>query len=68
MRRNAYEKKRAHRDTHKTIRFPDGGALHFPGGVIRPALRLLTIHATLTQACGRGTRAEREPRSPAGTG
>ncbi|MGW7280406.1 hypothetical protein ACWGIV_19295 [Streptomyces sp. NPDC054844] len=36
----AYVKKRAPGSTHKTIRVSDGGSLHFPGGVIRLALRL----------------------------
>ncbi|MET7853514.1 hypothetical protein ABZT48_36145 [Streptomyces avermitilis] len=36
----AYVKKRAHVHTHKTMRVSDGGALHFPGGLIRLALRL----------------------------
>ncbi len=36
----AYVKRRARNASHKTIRVPDGGALHFPGGLIRLALRL----------------------------
>lgn len=36
----AYVKKRARNASHKTIRVSDGGALHFPGGLIRLALRL----------------------------
>jgi len=36
----SYVKKRARNASHKTIRVPDGGALHFPGGLIRLALRL----------------------------
>lgn len=36
----SYLKKRARNASHKTMRVPDGGALHFPGGVIRLALRL----------------------------
>lgn len=35
-----YEKRRSHNSSRKTIRVPDGGALHFPGGVIKLALRL----------------------------
>lgn len=36
----AYVKNRVRNDSHKTIRVSDGGALHFPGGLIRLALRL----------------------------
>jgi hypothetical protein len=36
----AYVKKRARNDSHKTIRVRDGGALHFPGGLIALARRL----------------------------
>jgi hypothetical protein len=36
----SYVKKRARNASHKTIRVPDGGSLHFPGGLIRLALRL----------------------------
>jgi hypothetical protein len=36
----AYVKNRAHGNTHKTMRVSDGGALHFPGGLIRLAMRL----------------------------
>lgn len=36
----AYVKKRAHQHTHKTMRVSDGGALHYPGGLLRLALRL----------------------------
>jgi len=38
----SYVKKRARNASHKTIRVSDGGALHFPGGLIRLALRLTT--------------------------
>jgi hypothetical protein len=36
----SYVKRRAPNASHKTIRVPDGGALHFPGGLIRLAVRL----------------------------
>lgn len=36
----SYIKKRARNASHKTVRVPDGGALHFPGGLVRLALRL----------------------------
>ncbi|OKI26628.1 hypothetical protein A6A28_16795 [Streptomyces sp. CB03578] len=36
----AYVKKRAHHRTHKTMRVSNGGALHYPGGLVRLALRL----------------------------
>ncbi|MHB8341873.1 MAG: hypothetical protein ACYDB7_11985 [Mycobacteriales bacterium] len=36
----AYVKKRARNASHKTVRVPDGGSLHFPGGLIRLAVRL----------------------------
>lgn len=36
----AYVKKRARNGSHKTIRVRDGGALHFPGGLIALARRL----------------------------
>jgi hypothetical protein len=36
----AYVKKRAHGQSSKTLRVADGGALHYPGGVIRLAQRL----------------------------
>jgi hypothetical protein len=36
----AYVKKRAPNNSHKTIRVRDGGALHFPGGLIALARRL----------------------------
>lgn len=36
----SYLKKRARGDSRKTLRIADGGALHFPGGVLRLALRL----------------------------
>ncbi|MFC0449555.1 hypothetical protein [Rhodococcus jostii] len=44
----AYVKKRARNDAHKTIRVSDGGALHFPGGLIRLALRLTARGRDLT--------------------
>ncbi|HZJ07307.1 MAG TPA: hypothetical protein VFD59_17830 [Nocardioidaceae bacterium] len=36
----AYVKKRARNNSHKTIRVRDGGALHFPGGLIALVRRL----------------------------
>lgn len=36
----AYVKNRSRGRSHKTMRVSDGGALHFPGGVLRLALRL----------------------------
>ncbi|MFK0296923.1 hypothetical protein ACIQU6_41530 [Streptomyces sp. NPDC090442] len=36
----AYVKKRSHQHTHKAMRVSDGGALHYPGGLLRLALRL----------------------------
>jgi hypothetical protein len=36
----AYDKRRAHGQSHKTRRVSDGGALHHPGGLLRLALRL----------------------------
>ncbi|MGH3285125.1 MAG: hypothetical protein ACRDPD_10665 [Streptosporangiaceae bacterium] len=44
----AYVKKRARNDSRKTIRVSDGGALHFPGGLIRLALRLTARGRDLT--------------------
>ncbi|MFE2495648.1 hypothetical protein [Streptomyces scopuliridis] len=35
-----YVKRRAHQGTHKTMRVSNGGALHYPGGLLRLALRL----------------------------
>jgi len=36
----AYVKNRSHGRSHKTLRLSDGGALHFPGGLLRLAIRL----------------------------
>lgn len=39
----AYVKQRSPGSSHKTLRVADGGALHFPGGVIRLAQRLTRL-------------------------
>ncbi|WP_336215997.1 hypothetical protein [Nonomuraea sp. LPB2021202275-12-8] len=44
----AYVKKRAHGWSHKTMRISDGGALHYPGGVLKLALRLTQSARDLT--------------------
>lgn len=44
----AYVKKRAHGWSHKTKRISNGGALHYPGGVLRLALRLTQSARDLT--------------------
>ncbi|WP_431906649.1 hypothetical protein [Nonomuraea jabiensis] len=44
----AYVKKRARGWSHKTMRISDGGALHFPGGVLRLTLRLTQSARDLT--------------------
>ncbi|MGW2160337.1 hypothetical protein [Nonomuraea sp. NPDC001699] len=44
----AYVKKRARGGSHKTKRISDGGALHYPGGVLRLALRLTQSARDLT--------------------
>lgn len=44
----AYVKKRARNGSHKTIRVRDGGALHFPGGLIALARRLTERGRRLT--------------------
>jgi hypothetical protein len=44
----AYVKRRARNNSHKTIRVRDGGALHFPGGLIALASRLTQRGRRLT--------------------